>query len=264
MTLIAVNGVELAVERAGDGDPLVLVHGSWGDRTGWVFVEEELAKTFHVVSYDRRGHSSSPEATGTRRDDEDDLEALIEHLDTGPVHLVGNSFGASISLGLTARRPDLVRTLCVHEPPLTDLAADDPVVADALAQVGRVFPLIETGDTEEALKVFVNDVALGPGAFDLLPPEDRARMAGNAGTFLGELQDPGFSAVDLEALAASATPMLLTYGDQSPPFFEKIVDQLRSGLPNLRVEVMEGAGHLPHITNATQWVAKVREHTSRG
>ena len=92
MTLMTVNGVELAVEQSGDGDPLVLVHGSWGDRTGWVFVEEELAKQHHVVSYDRRGHSSSPPATGTRRDDEDDLAALIEHLGLVPAHIVGNSF----------------------------------------------------------------------------------------------------------------------------------------------------------------------------
>lgn len=264
MTLLAVNGVELAVERAGEGDPLVLVHGSWGDRTGWAFVEQELAQTFHLVTYDRRGHSGSPEATGTRRDDEDDLAALIEHLGLAPVHLVGNSFGASISLGLTARRPDLVRTLCVHEPPLMGLAADDPVVAEAIAQIGRVLPLIDAGDLEDAVRVFVNDVALGPGAFDLLPPDDRARMVNNAGTFRDEMQDPAFSELDLDALTAGTRPMLLTHGDQSPPFFEKVVDVLRASVPNLRVELIEGAGHLPHLTNPAEWIATVRDHASRG
>src|SRR5437870_5182126 len=181
MTLIEVNGVELAVEESGVGEPLVLVHGSWASRTGWMFVEDELAQSHHVVSYDRRGHSASPRASGTRRDDEDDLAALIEHLGLVPANIVGSSFGASISLALAARRPDLVRSLCVHEPPLTGLCANDPVVRETLDRVNdRVLPLIEGGEAESAARLFVNDVALGPGAWDFLPPEDQARTAHHA------------------------------------------------------------------------------------
>jgi pimeloyl-ACP methyl ester carboxylesterase len=56
--LRSVNGVRLLVEESGEGDPLVLVHGSWSDRQGWAFVEEDLARSFRVTSYDRRGRRS--------------------------------------------------------------------------------------------------------------------------------------------------------------------------------------------------------------
>ena len=59
MPLTSVNGVRLLVEQSGNGEPLVLVHGSWDDHETWVLVEEDLARSFRVVSYDRRGHSGS-------------------------------------------------------------------------------------------------------------------------------------------------------------------------------------------------------------
>ena len=108
-----INGFDLYYERQGDGEPVVLVHGSWTDHGSWTFVVDDLAQTNHVVTYDRRGHSRSERgAAGVpRRVDEDDVVALIETLDLGPVHLVGNSYGASISLGVAARRPDLTAGL---------------------------------------------------------------------------------------------------------------------------------------------------------
>jgi pimeloyl-ACP methyl ester carboxylesterase len=105
MSLTEVNGVRLLVEQSGDGDPMVLVHGSWEDRLTWALVEEALAERFRVISYDRRGHSGSEDGPepGTRRDDEDDLAALIEEVASGPAHVVTNSFGGSIALGLLGR-----------------------------------------------------------------------------------------------------------------------------------------------------------------
>jgi pimeloyl-ACP methyl ester carboxylesterase len=125
--LVEINGVRLLVEEAGSGEPLVLVHGSWDDRQTWAFVENDLAQSFRVVTYDRRGHTGSDDSPkpGSRRDDEDDLAALIEERGLAPAHVVANSFGGSIAFGLVVRRPELVRSVCAHEPPLLALAADD-------------------------------------------------------------------------------------------------------------------------------------------
>ncbi|MFK0219219.1 alpha/beta fold hydrolase [Streptomyces vinaceus] len=91
-------------------------------------IEADLKAGFTVVAYDRRGHgaSGSPPGQGTRR--RDDLAALIESLGDAPVHVAGNSFGASAVLGLAARRPRLFRTIAVHEPPLIGVVTSDPAV----------------------------------------------------------------------------------------------------------------------------------------
>ncbi len=58
MPIDKINGVKLYWELTGSGgDPLVLVHGSWGDHHNWDLVTEGLSKTFRVLTYDRRGHS---------------------------------------------------------------------------------------------------------------------------------------------------------------------------------------------------------------
>jgi pimeloyl-ACP methyl ester carboxylesterase len=106
----------------------MLVHGSWDDHSTWQGVVPTLAGSFRVVTYDRGGHSPSarPSGQGSRREDEDDLAALLGALGCAPAHVAGSSFGASIALGLAARRPELARSAIPHEPPLMAILADDP------------------------------------------------------------------------------------------------------------------------------------------
>src|ERR1700730_11341677 len=125
MSTARVNGVELYYERSGSGEPLVLVHGSWSDHHNWDPVVSALAESFLVLAYDRRGHSASerPSGQGSVLEDADDLAALIDELDLATAHVAGNSFGAIIALRAASRRPDVFRSLIVHEPPLFGLLA---------------------------------------------------------------------------------------------------------------------------------------------
>src|SRR3954470_22236400 len=100
MSTARVNGVELHYELSGSGEPLVLVHGSWGDHHNWDPVVSPLAESFRVLAYDRRGHSASerPTGQGSVFEDADDLAGLIDALDLAPAHVAANSFGAVIAL----------------------------------------------------------------------------------------------------------------------------------------------------------------------
>ena len=82
----SVNVSRLFYELSGSGDPLVLVHGSWVDHKDWQFVVPDLMRSFRVLTYDRRGHSLSERPLGprSRREDEEDLAALIAALDLAP------------------------------------------------------------------------------------------------------------------------------------------------------------------------------------
>jgi pimeloyl-ACP methyl ester carboxylesterase len=95
-----VNGAKLFYELTGTGDPLVLVHGSWVDHKGWQLVVPDLTRCFRVLTYDRRGHSLSerPLGQGSRREDEEDLAALMEALGLAPpMSLQTRSVGRSRS-----------------------------------------------------------------------------------------------------------------------------------------------------------------------
>ena len=218
MPRISANGVDLNYDLPGAGETLVLVHGSWSDRNNWLPVVPELARVFRVVAYDRRGNGlSTHDVAGSRRDHEDDLAALIEDVSGGPAHLVGTSFGASIALGLASRRPDLVRSVVAHEPPLISVAADDSDVRVQLeavqATVKAVVAQVERGDARSAAEQFVEEVALGPGAWELLPQSLRETMVDSAPAYVAEQNDPMWANVELDELATISTPLLLTSGD---------------------------------------------------
>jgi pimeloyl-ACP methyl ester carboxylesterase len=260
-----VNGTRLHYVSAGEGEPLVLVHGGWSDLTTWELVVPALAEHFHVVAYDRRGHGRSerPSTQGSRREDEDDLAALIDHLGSGPAHVAGNSFGALIAIGLATRRPELFRTLTAHEPPLMQIAMDDPGVQRAAAICGRVAEQIEAGDAEGATTRFVEQIALGPGGWDMLPEPVRQRNIAHAPTFLDEQRDPHWSEVDLSPLMPAPMPILLSEGDQSPEWLRVVAGRLAYGLPDAAWLTLAGEGHVPHFTNPEAYVEAVTSFIGR-
>jgi pimeloyl-ACP methyl ester carboxylesterase len=189
MPIEVINGLALSWELSGQrGDPIVLVHGSWGDHHGWDGIAPGLARSFRVLTYDRRGHSQSerPDGQGSVREDVADLAVLIEKLDLAPAHILGNSSGGSIALRLAAERPDLFRSLLVHEPPLFGLLKE-PASYDALRtfeeRIQAVIGLLEKTKTEAGARQFVETIAFGPGASEPLPGDLKQTFIFNVPTF---------------------------------------------------------------------------------
>ena len=130
---------------------------------------------------------------------------------------------------------------------------------DQWRKLGEVRKRLERGDDTDGAQYFVEEVALGPGMWAMLPPEMQDIFVRNAPTFLGELRDADALRVDLDALEHVATPVLLTQGDQSPAMFAPIIDMLAGTLPNVRRQVMTGAGHVPQMTHPDDYVPIVRD-----
>jgi pimeloyl-ACP methyl ester carboxylesterase len=262
-----VNGVGLYYELHGDGDPLVLVHGSWADATAWALVLPGLAEAFRVLVYDRRGHSRSerPDSPGSVAEDGDDLAALMEALELAPAHVVATSFGGNIALALALRRPELFLSLSCHEPPLWGLLANDPQGQEMLARSGAslesVARRIARGDHEGAARQFVNEVAWGPDAWETqVPAAAKEVMVRNAPTFLDELQHPDHVTVDEDAVARLDVPLRLTGGTDSAPVFGRTLDRLAGLAPHATRTTIDGAAHAPHVTTPERYV----EETVRG
>lgn len=266
MPYIDVDGTGLYYEEAGAGEPVMFVHGNWTDHSTWGLTVPELPASLRAIVYDRRGTGRSPRTRErlARRRHEDDLAALIEALGPAPAHVVGNSYGASTALGLASRRPELFRSLVAHEPPLLSVVGDDPAARDAIAEteasLRAVMERVDACDAAGGAKQFVEEVALGPDGWAMLPDFVREIMILNAATVAEELRDPAVGEVDLEALADADLPVLLTKGDESPAWFHAIVDRLDEALGRARVATIAGAGHNPHATHPAEYAAVAAEH----
>lgn len=261
MASTILNDVRLHYDIVGTGETIVLTHGSWGDGAGWQPTVDILAEHYRVVTWDRRGHSRSDNGLtqGVIADDVNDLAALIEHVATEPVHVVGNSFGSVISYRLVVDRPELLKSAAVHEPAALALLSesDDPevkAVADPFfKELYTVKSLLEQGRNRDAPAHFMDYVAFGPGTWASFPEESMQALEANAPTFLEELQEHPYGQLDVDALAKSEIPLLLTVGTESPEFLKLIVKILVDHAPSLQVEWIQGSGHVPHATHPEAW-----------
>lgn len=263
MAIENINGNRLFYEMSGDGKvPIIFVHGAWGSHHDWDLVVPGLAKSFQVVTYDRRGHSDSQRTTEpvSMHENIADAAGLIEHLGIAPAWVAGVSFGANTAIRLAGAYPTLLQGLIAHEPALFSLLAGDPSMAPMLEANAKmrnaVIERIASGDHSGAAEQFFT-VLLGPGGWQKLPQAMRQEFITNAPTFPNEVRDPERFAFDPIWVRSFSRPSLLSAGDQSPPFVAKILNILEQELPNCEVVTFAGAGHLPHVTNPEVYVESV-------
>lgn len=163
MAFVDVRGRNLHYESAGEGDPLVLVHGGFLDHRMWMLNVPVLAERFRVVTLDLPGHGQSGGSIDPAASVADAVALLVDHLaelveklDLAPAHFAGQSAGGGFILHLASRRPDLFRSMTLHEPAVVALLDDEfrPV------REGQVMAaaLLRSGEIELGLQKFVETV----------------------------------------------------------------------------------------------------------
>lgn len=240
---VEVDGAEIYYEVHSDGDPLVCVNGGFFDHTEWMLAAPVLAESFRVVTFDPRGHSQSGGELGEEPlKAVDDLAVLIELLELAPTNIVTQSGGGLFALHLAARRPELVRSLSMHEPPLLGLLKGEWREA-AQELFSAVAARFRDGGFEDGLRYFLEAVG---GDWSIVPAPFQALLIANArnytGSWFDDLSHPIWN-VDVAAVRSSSLPMQLTKGDLSPPLLQRWADETSAAFPGIEVTVIEGAGH---------------------
>jgi pimeloyl-ACP methyl ester carboxylesterase len=237
------------------GQRVVLVHGFSVPSYIWDSTFTALAaQGFRVARYDLfgRGWSDRP-----RRDyslDLTDLQ-LEELLDTlgwsGPVDLVGLSFGGAVVAAYTGRRPDRVRSMTLVDPvastgsPLPTMFRL-PVLGGALWQVLAV-PRMADGQATD----FV-DPSRFPDWAERYRVQQRYRGFGRAlrSTLLQR------ESVRIDTLYARIGALgkrsLLIWGTEDSTVAITYADSVRQAIPQIEFHAIEGAGHLPHMEKAAE------------
>lgn len=218
----------------------VVVHGSMDRSAGVLRLSRRLDDRFRVLRYDRRGYARSIDVDGSFSVDAniDDLELLVaEHRDADErVLLFGHSFGGNIALGLAARRPELIRAVVVYETPLSwlDWWPNDSAGGAAMAAA-------DPGDAAEA---FMRRL-IGDEAWERLSPSKREGRRHEGAAMVGELADLR-RAAPWEASRIDL-PVLALAGERARPHHRAALDHLDTVLPQVRTQVILGAGHAgPH------------------
>lgn len=283
MAKVKVNGYELDYTDDGGGEPVVFVHGALSDRRIWEGQRSVLSEGFRVIVYSRRYHwpneSIVERAEYGMLEQVEDLEGLIGTLELAPAHLVGNSYGAFICLMVAIRRPKLVRSLALAEPPVIPLFASFPPKPLELLRLLITRPraavalfrfaatgirpsraAFERGDYDEGVRIFAEAV-LGPKGYELMTEERVEQMRVNdfPEQFLGD----GFVPLTAEEVRNVLTPTLLMTGEHSQSFLVHLIDRLEELLPhNDRVEI-PGASHDMQVDNPEAFNVALRSFLTK-
>jgi pimeloyl-ACP methyl ester carboxylesterase len=256
---VSVAGVETHYLEAGEGEPLVLIHGggSGADAEGnWSGCIPGYASRFRVIAVDMPGfgRSEKPDPATfsygqTNRNRH--MAAFIEAVVGGPAHVIGNSMGGATALGVAIHRPDLLRKLVLMGAAGLDIANPDPGPRAALGGYDY---------TPEGMRRLVGALT-GPGyqvsdemiAYRhalTLQPGCREAMAG-----IAEHMRTDGMAYPREAIASVLTPTLVVGGK-----LDKIAVLARTYgflelIPNSWGFVVPHAGHWVMLEAPREFVA---------
>ncbi|MFB6808019.1 alpha/beta fold hydrolase [Streptomyces sp. NPDC056387] len=137
---LRVDGATLHYDVRGRGPLLLLIPGGSGGAASFDGVADDLAAEYTVATYDPRGMSRStlddPDAEQSVAEHADDALRLLDLLSPEePALVFGSSSGAIAAVHLLATRPERVRRLVAHEPPLVEVLPDAPVHRALLVRV---------------------------------------------------------------------------------------------------------------------------------
>jgi 3-oxoadipate enol-lactonase len=148
MDRLQVGDLNISVSDAGDGPPVILLHGFACGKRMWLHQVRALKRRFRVVAYDQRGHGLTDAPPVAQRYSASllarDLVGVLDTLKIERAAIVGFSLGGGPALALAASKPERVSHLVLAD---VGAGADDPIKLESMAR--RWGELIARGDTDE-------------------------------------------------------------------------------------------------------------------
>ncbi len=256
------TGVNIYYEEAGEGRPLVMLHGWAGSGRLWGF-QRDLAENFRLVIPDLRGHgrSSAPASGYLLENLAGDIVTLFERLDLTDAVLLGWSMGSQVALAtfpqLRKRISGLVLVGATPRFPATD-----GYLHGLPANELRGMELRLKRDFNRTMEEFFR----GMFAAGELTREQGERINREI-VMKGGLPEPAvaraalgiLSTADLrEVLPAIDRPVLLIHGSADTICPPGAARYMTDRLPNARLELFDGAGHAPCLSRPEEFNAILR------
>lgn len=271
---IRVNDVSLYVDVAGDGNPIVLLHGGPGADHWTLEPFRQLAHRFTLIFYDHRCNGRSlgpPVESMTFENLTADAEALRERLGFPRWAVLGHSFGGQVALEYALRYPESVSHLV-----LVDTGGDS-----RLARSGAGDVLARRGYSPHKVELvrrwFAGDFAPWQMPWILMRIGGAYYARPSASLVLGELLRGGWRSkmrpralifagrhllkdwTVMDRLGSISMPTLIIAGRDDFIFPPEHQQELADGIPNARLLLIDRAGHNPHVEQSAQVMHAVQE-----
>lgn len=249
---VSVDGGRLWYETAGEGAPVVLIHGGLWDSRMWDEQFEPLAERCRVVRYDLRGYGRSdrPEAEYSHTDD---LAGLMTKLKIPSAALVGLSMGGEIAIDFALEHPDMVAALVLAAPGLGGYEFS----AALERRYAKAEAALEEGDIRKAAEL---ELKIWAPARDGTPRDlriqeiamDNAHQVAIDPKLQRRIKPPA-----IDRLGEISVPTLVISGDQDVADMDRIAKLIVERIPGARRAVMQGADHAVNMRRPADFTARL-------
>ena len=240
----------MSVVPKGSGKPLLLIHGSAADHSTWSVQLSTLGADFAMLAIDR-----DPRMGHTVQEHADDAAELLASEVEGPCAVVGSSFGGAVALDLARRYPHLVSSLFICEPPL---AASDWALPMPSGFACRFDSIVAQESGEAAAEFFLREV-LGDESFERMPLSYRKSSTSAWQQIRADMLALAGYRVRYADLAQELRgSVILLGGERSASFFRDTLEALESAIPDAKLIVLRGAGHMMQVDAHRQFAEVLR------
>jgi 2-hydroxymuconate-semialdehyde hydrolase len=261
---VEVKGIQTHYHEAGQGEPLLLIHGSGPGVTAWAnwrLAFPILSEQYHLYAPDVVGFGDTDRPEGQEYSIDvwvNHMIDFIEAIGEPKVSVIGNSFGGAIALHLVNRRPDLVNRVI-----LMGSVGNKSTISDGLDAVWGYTPSFE--NMKNLIKTFSYDQSNAENS-DLVEMRYQASIQeGFQEAFSSMFPAPRQRHLDAMALSddelkSIQAPVLLIHGreDKVIPIAETSwkIAQL---IPNAQLHVFPHCGHWVQIEKTEPFIHQVIE-----
>jgi pimeloyl-ACP methyl ester carboxylesterase len=253
--------MQLNVLEAGQGPPLVLLHGLFGSARNWGAVQKALAGDYRVVALDLRNHGASPHAPGMDYAAQAaDVAETLATLGIERAVVLGHSMGGKVAMMLALMQPESIERLIIADiAPRPYLPALRAVVA--AMQAIPLNAALTRPEADQALRAAVPEAPIRSFLlqnlrFEAAPPSWRIGL-GEIAAAMPEIEDfappPG---------ARFEGPALAMAGALSPYIRTEDHAAFRAIFPLISFASIPRAGHWLHAENPEGFLAALRDFLS--
>ena len=260
MKRITLHSHQLCYVDAGDGPPIVFVHGLMSSSGNWAAQVDRLADRHRVVAPDLFGHGDSAKPSGdySLSAHAATLRDLFDGLDIRSATVVGHSLGGGIALQMAYLFPDRVDALVLVSSGGLGRELNPLLRAATLPGSELVLPVIASGwvhgigDTALRLWSKVGLPAISPSSDEAWQRLSSLADGETRRAFLATSR----SVIDVHGQTVSAQnrlsgfasrPSMLVWGEKDRMIPSSHVHAARRELPATRVEMFARSGHFPHL-----------------
>ncbi|GGZ38833.1 alpha/beta fold hydrolase [Streptomyces poonensis] len=264
-----VHGYRRAYRLAGEGPPLVLIHGIGDSSATWAEVIPDLARRHTVIAPDLLGHGASdkPRADYSVAAYANGVRDLLTALGIESATLAGHSLGGGVAMQFAYQFPERTERLILVSAGGVGREVNPVLRAVSLPGAQLLLALLRLPGMRVQVELFARlmrflDTDLGQDAPELLTLVDALPDATSRNAFIRTLR----AVVDWRGQAVTmldrcylteGMPTMLMWGDRDSVVPVRHAYRAHEAMPGSRLEIFEGAGHFPFHTDPARFLALV-------